>query len=850
MKSRVLAWILAGMLAVSCLGCVTVTPQNPAAEQPAVQEAQENSAQQEAAPAEKTAEAPEERTLLTDIAELNGIPEKDLNILYGADGYATFLGNRFTEQKITDPDSALEALLTLSGLLGLDGIELEYFKTDTSPVSGMDYYSFLQVSNVVMTDSVMPAKYYSNIVKVIVDAEGNAAGVSADIDRYEVEVFDEDDILTQAEAEQYVRDWLSTQYPGLKKVDVYPQSTELIFWEDSSTNYTVGAGKLAPAWLVYTDYAGISAGNYIKWPYNVWVVYAVKNPDEQTQRGILHTFPAQSLSVMQQMNDVYTSELYFQSMRDAGTYHYTLDMTWAKEADTGYSLGDTMDVDVPVMYEEESGLYYLGDYEDRIAVSNACDFDWWATFNSLVTETPEDLSSWHFQIETEPESGRAYFCDPNYVIGSYDCLVRTFRCFKERYGFNSVDYSGLPILLLPYMLSDTGYPEAEDLFQSNASSGGQMRDWEVIYTSPMFTGCVEIGTLAHEFAHGINEAMTSNSYVNGSGAVMEAIADVIGESMAYLNGGKGEEYKWTVGSEYCSPMRDMKEPGKMHLPAYMYGAYFIKDVYTDAGQLELDNGGVHENGSVLNHLAYLFCEDAQSAEEDRLSVGELLDMWLEAVYCTTSATSYVDFGHYLVFAARHMGLPGGKADNVMRIADRYGFLGNTDELAKILEEEEHNTYGIWCDLSEANDWIPVVSMISEEGAWIGGCEPDLETGYADFVAGKEETLIPEVAVADPNGEIVDRFELNAFRTGETLYVKLYTAYAEPDDVISLEGFTIDSCYFLPEEREEPDAWEAVPDYFGQDWFAPYEAGTWTVTAVAEDGTTAIMIILAMDGQTA
>ena len=372
------------------------------------------------------------------------------------------------------------------------------------------------------------------------------------------------------------------------------------------------------------------------------------------------------------------------------------------------------------MYDPGEKLYYLADFNEKIAVGNYCDFYSYNSLNALVSENPEDKNSWHF-ANMQGEGGEEYFFDPDYALASYDAMEKAYGCFHDRYGFNSVDKSGMPCLLLLYQYDDVlGYPEYEEDFINNAMNAGQVRDWNVTTTSPMSACSVEIGTLTHEFTHGINAQLTNSQYLNQQGAVMEGYADSIGEQIAYLYGYKWEEFKWQVGSQYCAPMRSFDDPLALGSPKYIGGTDYVEPIKSDCMNELLDCGGVHENSGVVNYLCYELCNSEFVKEADRLTMEENLDCWFETLYMSTYDTNYEDIAHFLIFAAEHMpGMSEGKKETVKYLTDLYGFTGNRDELEKLIGEEECYEYELQLNLPEdgsAEGMSFGASYVAEDGS--------------------------------------------------------------------------------------------------------------------------------------
>lgn len=117
---------------------------------------------------------------------------------------------------------------------------------------------------------------------------------------------------------------------------------------------------------------------------------------------------------------------------------------------------------------------------------------------------------------------------------------------------------------------------------------------------------------AHEMTHGVTTHTAGLKYRNESGALNEAFSDIFG---ALVN-----EDSWEIGEDIMAPeakasgrtaLRSMSNPNKFPVnaaytpygngsgvyPKHMDEFYHLP--------LNLDNGGVHVNSSIINHAAFL-----------------------------------------------------------------------------------------------------------------------------------------------------------------------------------------------------------------------------------------------------
>lgn len=639
---------------------------------------------------------------LEDIAELNGVDVEELNVLGGVNGGLVFLGNKYGNEIVTNEDEALESLKHIKTLANLDGVNLEYNRTDVSPVTGNVVYTFYQVTETELDGKKITAKFFNSLVKVITDREGNLIAVSADIvPESDVENIETDEIITKYEAIEYVKNLIDDDNRR-----IYEDISEYAFWDDQGTVFEVNPeSKITPAWFIYTD---AEPNNSASKPYEVFVVAITpgysfdEDAEEELSPVAIASFYAETLDPDDEL-DVYTSVFYFDGMENAGNYTYDIDLSWVKKYYPEYAGPNSASYTVPVMYSEKEDLYYLGDAEKKITLSNYYDFCMLDSTNAYVTSTPEDKDSWHFQLdEASDGSTGKYFNNPNYVLASFSVMCDVWEDFYERYGLDSVDGTGLPTMLTVYQLADYDYPDNEEDFVYNAANLGQNRDWQVMSTSIVLPGCLEHEVMAHEYTHGINAQLTMSQYLNGPGAVMESYADIIGSQICMLNeypecsGDNG----WHIGGSYCECMRNMTNPKEYKMPQYLGGNYFLNPV--DAVlRVGHDNGGVHTNSSILNYLTYCMINGTGKESENTLTMEECLDIWFDTLYYTNYQTDYYDVACYLQLSADSLGLDSAKCKYIRTLLDDLGLLVDSNGETHPTFEEEYDAYHISVEYDES-----------------------------------------------------------------------------------------------------------------------------------------------------
>ena len=692
------------------------------------------------------------------IAELNGLAPDELNALLGYNKGLVFLGNKYGEEIVTNEDEALDSLKHVKTLAKLDGVELQYNRTDVSPVTGNVVYTFYQIASSKVDGEEIATKFYNSLVKVITDSKGNLLGLSADvIPKDKLETIDASEIITIEEAFEYVRNLIND--PNRR---IYEEASEYAFWDDRGTVFSINhEGKISPAWFIYAD---AEKGNKSGKPYEVFVVsvspkYTIDDSgDEHEGPAVISDFYVETLNLDDAVG-VYTSELYFDGMKDVGDYTYEINMDWVKKYFPDYNGPAKASYTVPVMYSEKEDLYYLGCVSKKIALTNFYDFEMLDTTNAYVTNNPDDKNSWHFQLDkAEDGSTGIYFSNPDYVISSFSVMCDVWEDYYERYGLNSVDGTGLPTMLTVYEIDGDEYPDKESDFNYNATNGGQNRDWQEMSTSITFPGCLEHEVMSHEYTHGINGQLTMSQYFNGAGAVMESYADIIGMQMSMLN--KYPECvdgsEWHIGGTHGEYLRNMGAPEEFYMPKYPGGTYYLWPV-TEVIQSDYDYGGVHTNSSILNYLAYCMVNGIEDENEATFTMEECLDVWFDTLYYTNYQSDYYDVACYLQFAAKSMGISDEKLSYLHSLLFNFGLIPDEEYNFTVGYSEDCEVYSINLEYDDAvyNDLADVFKFgvtffdeddnyydaggVSEDGTLIYAVESGKSIDFAKYAIGDMRT---------------------------------------------------------------------------------------------------------------
>ncbi|CDQ19143.1 bacillolysin/thermolysin/neutral peptidase B [Halobacillus karajensis] len=179
---------------------------------------------------------------------------------------------------------------------------------------------------------------------------------------------------------------------------------------------------------------------------------------------------------------------------------------------------------------------------------------------------------------------------------------KVYEYYLEEHDRNSIDGEGMAIKSTVHFGED---------YANAFWNGEQMTygDGDGEFFIPLSAG---LDVAAHEMAHGVTTHSAGLKYRFQSGALNEAFSDIFGALV--------DEEDWEIGEDIMAEdaitsgrtsLRSLSNPSKYpvgedYVPygdgSGMYPSHM--DEYYDL-PLQLDNGGVHINSSIINHAAYI-----------------------------------------------------------------------------------------------------------------------------------------------------------------------------------------------------------------------------------------------------
>ena len=556
-----------------------------------------------------TAEQAAPALTLEDLQALN-----DGNLVHTTndEGYLTFLRGRYSETPITNQDEAWKALDSISGLLGAD--EQTGFKRHTVVEDDNHYlyYTFLQWQG----DTALTGA----IVKLVTDPEGNGVAVSSSL--VHGVPAETDDFITPEQALAVARKALAEAQPD----------TDYVFYEDSVTKALARVGDeddnyyLHFAYAVFTNNPDASVGG-VDLPYLAHYVSA--------KGDYLYSMPVSEIgnSYALQGDD---AERTFEGKTAA---QYTGEVTDSK--------GEKRTLTVPVMLDESTGTYYLGDVNRKMVVADCWEFSY-NDRNVAIASSPAN-TGWD-----------------DAALIAYDNYIQAYDYYAA-VGWNSTDGFGTPILLL------TNYVDKDHQPINNACYRGNMCGWQTFAVTSEANHYNEtLDVIGHEYTHGVTTAnMTTIVYENQYGAINEAMSDIMGNLMEMLLG-RTDDTTWMMGEQGGAVLRSMTDPNAFGQPAYVGDVYYVPDA--EQPNPANDRGGVHLNNSLMAGVAPKLYEGGMTLEEERV-------LWTSFICLLSPRSTYQDACLMLPFAASMSGLDQHQ-ELIARVLSEIG-LDNKDPFANI-----------------------------------------------------------------------------------------------------------------------------------------------------------------------
>lgn len=309
-------------------------------------------------------------------------------------------------------------------------------------------------------------------------------------------------------------------------------------------------------------------------------------------------------------------------------------------------------------------LYYLADFSKYIAVYDAGNkqvsvkrvqkSDGSFTFEIWWENVWCSMDSWFTQAEVVQSKNNTW--KDKDAVTLYANLYDTYNYYLGlgRQGFN--DKNGEIFAV---------FNDNFDWDWTNAASFNDEKVDDITVLSFGKENPMSLDTVAHEYTHSVQQSIAWTKYQGETGAIMEAYADIMGEIVQ-------NDSSWIHGD------RNMQNPFVNNYPSYYHGAY-----WKDTSDYSYDNGGVHNNSTVLSHAAYLMYENG-------ISMDELAQIFYKSMRDMTRYADFQKFREAVVKASLEINAE--NTDIVKAAFDKVGVFNNaTGTISGTVKDKITNT---------------------------------------------------------------------------------------------------------------------------------------------------------------
>jgi thermolysin len=161
---------------------------------------------------------------------------------------------------------------------------------------------------------------------------------------------------------------------------------------------------------------------------------------------------------------------------------------------------------------------------------------------------------------------------------------------------------------------------------------------------------VLLDVVGHEYSHSVIKTISNLIYLNGSGAINEAMSDIFGSLIQDYN--LNDERFWKIGegeNNNLLGLRNMSSPSSFGLPSnYSYKKEFCYKSHAHGS--DCDSGGVHSNSSLLTFAQYKMYQKYPS-----LFTKEVIgNLWFHTLGLLPSDADFHDFRLLMIESAKQL----------------------------------------------------------------------------------------------------------------------------------------------------------------------------------------------------
>lgn len=572
-----------------------------------------------------SAKKPDQMFTSEPTAQVSATPEP-----YDAEsGEVTVLDGSIVKEKITDSASALRAVEGIAEHLGISDAAACYKTCSAQSLMNDVFYSCPQEYNGVPV--------YGSSIDFIVDENGNCLNVTDNHAR--ISGLNTNPVLTEEEAIQKA---LSN---GASDVD----SNGLCIYSCFDTNPCL-------TYNLYGIEDGTSMQYFVSAETGETVAEFCRSYTGETVDGVGYDRPEDGIERHFNLYKIDNRFYLYDKERNIAVFN-----AYGHELIRG-ALPGFIDDELRTYYiEKENGAKIVRDSAGN-RYSNTCDED---GQNYLTSQADADVAfpvqltySLNYAVDKNTEAmfpvmmthGSTYVNNDR-AVAAMSYAAYSYDFYSDIFGRNGFDNKGG----FTSILFDTTHPNAcswNDGVTYKDSSGGQY----FRLTS------IEVGTkqgmaydvIGHEYTHSVEQATSNMLYERESGAVMEGLSDIFGELIEdYANNATSGNPTLTGSCDWKNEWRNISDPEKSKCPAVYKGKYWKETAaFPNKGN---DYGYVHNNSTVISHMAYLLSNGMNGASYcEALNNRQIAELYYRTIFMLPVCCSFNQFGRMLLRSAELM----------------------------------------------------------------------------------------------------------------------------------------------------------------------------------------------------
>jgi len=541
------------------------------------------------------------------------------NNIYGEERtYFIVTDKSITDKEIIDEDSALAAAEKFTKELGYDSIAGEYYLLDDPyTVADYTYYRFQECYD--------GYPVFGRTMIIIADKNGNSCGVSTNVIDIEknfktdIKDFEKDDVIDSLKGfeKQGIEVNVNAYAKSIYSFDrcEKPLMAYEVLAVVNNTNFRLFVdpeeGNIINGYCLDSSVSAVELeGNGKDMPGNPQHF----NGDLQGKSFVLSD-PERKISVYN--SDKGSAAMAVEYIDSDNNSYYN----------RRYNPGNaayTTNNEVCVIYDD-NGEYYEYDKETEKFVKDDVEL-------SLDDLTEEGYTVFNLNSNKNlrPVSSEKKEIKDELAVRLMVKTSQTYDFFKNILGREGYDGKKGKILAV---CNDNLNNQSEKAFSAGDNDGFTMISFG--YENPM-----DWDDIAHEYAHSVEQSISSLFYQGESGAIMEGYSDVFGElvedyCVETMTGEKLDAENLNGECDWQSEDRFLAMPLMKEMPDTYDGTYFTdkpndKEWQESNFGINNDFGEVHKNSTVISHLAYLMTNNDD--EKLNLTTEELSNLWYRTLF--------------------------------------------------------------------------------------------------------------------------------------------------------------------------------------------------------------------------